>query len=65
MVSSVQEAAERMVQLLRNEKLRRQMGNRGRETVRKNFLLTRYVKQYLDLFSSFETLYRLGSVTPS
>jgi trehalose synthase len=59
LVSSVEQAAERMAQLLRNEKLRRRMGKKGKETVRKNFLLTRYVEQYLDLFSSFETIYRL------
>jgi trehalose synthase len=29
--------------------------------VRKNFLLTRYLEQYLDLFNSFETVYRLKS----
>jgi trehalose synthase len=61
LVSSVEEAAERMVQLLRNEKLRRRMGKKAKETVRKHFLLTRYVEQYLDLFSSFETIYRLKS----
>jgi hypothetical protein len=30
-----------------------------KETVRENLLLTRYVEQYLDPFSSFETIYRL------
>jgi len=59
LVSSVEQAAERITQLLRNETLRRRMGKKGKETVRKNFLLTRYVEQYLDLFSSFETIYRL------
>lgn len=59
LVSSVEQAAERIVQLLRDEKLHRQMGRSAKETVRKNFLLTRYVEQYLDLFSSFETIYRL------
>jgi trehalose synthase len=37
------------------------MGKKAKETVRKHFLLTRYVEQYLDLFSSFETIYRLKS----
>jgi trehalose synthase len=59
LVSSVEEAAERIVSLVKNEKLRRRMGKKGKETVRKNFLLTRYLEQYLDLFSSFETVYRL------
>jgi len=35
------------------------MGKRAKETVRKNFLLSRYLEQYLDLFSSFETIYRV------
>jgi trehalose synthase len=59
LVGSIEQAAERMTQLLRDEKLRRRMGERARETVRERFLLTRYLEQYLDLFSSFETHFRL------
>ncbi len=59
LVSSVEEAAKRMVQLLKNKKLRERMGAKARESVKKHFLLTRYLEQYLDLFSSFETTYRL------
>ena len=59
LVSSVEETAARIVQLIKDEKLRRQMGNRARETVKKRFLLTRLVEQYLDLFNSFETIHRL------
>src|SRR6266487_942439 len=54
LVSSVEEAAERMVQLLKNKKLREEIGSKGRETVREKFLLTRYVEQYLDLFGAFD-----------
>jgi len=36
------------------------MGARGREVVRENFLMTRYLEQYLDLFKAFETIYRLN-----
>jgi trehalose synthase len=64
LVSSVEEAAERIVQLVRDEKLRNRMGKKARETVREKFLLTRYLEQYLDLFSSFETIYRLSNRTP-
>jgi trehalose synthase len=60
LVSSVEEAAKRIVQLLKDKKLRKSMGERAKETVRKNFLLTRYLEQYLDLFNSFETIYRLN-----
>ncbi len=59
LVSSVEQAAARMVELLKNEKLRREMGERARETVRKKFLMSRYVEDYLDLLNSFETIYRL------
>jgi trehalose synthase len=59
LVSSIEEAAERIVRLIKYEKLRQQMGKKAKETVRKNFLLTRYLEQYLDLFNSFETVYRL------
>jgi hypothetical protein len=30
-----------------------------KETVRKRFLMTRYLEDYFDLFCSFETIYRL------
>ena len=41
------EAADRVLQLLRDPKLRDQMGERGREHVRDNFLITRYLHDYL------------------
>jgi trehalose synthase len=59
LVSSVGEAAERIVQLIKNKKLRLRLGRNARETVTKRFLLTRYMEQYLDLFNSFEAVYRL------
>jgi trehalose synthase len=61
LVSSVQEAAERIVTLLKNEKLRREMGSRGRQIVKERFLMSRYLEQYLDLFGAFETIYRLNA----
>src|SRR6266487_3738262 len=54
LVSSVEEAADRIVRLLKDEKLREEIGCRARETVREQFLLTRYVEQYLDLFGAFD-----------
>jgi trehalose synthase len=60
LVSSLEETAARIVQLIRNEELRRTMGKAAKETVRKQFLMTRYLEDYLDLFCSFETIYRLG-----
>lgn len=60
LVSSVKEAAERIILLVKDRRIRKTMGERARESVRKNFLLTDSVERYLDLFSSFETNYRLA-----
>jgi trehalose synthase len=49
LVSSVEEAAERIVELVNDKELRNEMGNKAREVVRRNFLLTRYLEQHLDL----------------
>jgi trehalose synthase len=59
LVSSVEQAAERMVQLLRDEGLRRRLGEAARRRVREQFLLTRLVEQYLDLFDAFQPSFRL------
>ena len=59
LVSSVEEAAERIVRLIQHRDLAQRLGHQARETVRKHFLLTRYLEQYLDLFNSFEPCYRL------
>jgi len=61
LVSSVEEAAQRTIQLLKDRKLRESMGQRARETVKQKFLLTRYLEQYLDLFNSFETVFRIAN----
>jgi len=59
LVSSIEEAAERIIQLVKDKKLQEKMGKEAKETVRERFLLTRYLEQYLDLFNSFETDFRL------
>ena len=59
LVSSVEETAERIVQLIKDKKLRLRLGQKAKETVARRFLLTRYLEQYLDLFNSFEVVYRL------
>jgi trehalose synthase len=51
LVTSIEETAKRIVQLVNDKELRDEMGRKARETVRKNFLLTRYLEQYLDLFA--------------
>lgn len=59
LVSSVEEAAKRIVQLVKDEDLRQSMGRRARETVRQRFLLIRLLEQHLDLLNSFEVSYNL------
>ncbi len=51
LVTTVEEAAERAVQLLRDRKLRDRLGRNGKEHVRKNFLITRHLRDYLRLFA--------------
>lgn len=59
LVNTVEEAAARIVHLLKDEALRRRLGEAGRETVRRKFLLSRNLEEYLDLFSAFETNFTL------
>jgi len=60
LVSSIEEAAERIVRLVKDRELRERLGQKAKETVRQKFLLTRYLEQYLDLLNSFETDFRLS-----
>ena len=54
LVSSVEEAVDRMVDLLRDEALRARLGEKARDRVRDHFLLSREAEQNLDLFTAFE-----------
>jgi trehalose synthase len=56
LVSSVDEAAERMILLLEHPELCEEMGRKGHETVKENFLLIRLLEQYLDLIASSEVV---------
>jgi trehalose synthase len=49
LVDSVDQAAERIVQLLKDPALRRQLGKRAKETVRENFLMSRLLEDWIDL----------------
>jgi trehalose synthase len=59
LVSSIEEAADRIVQLVDNPELADQLGRRARQTVRDNFLMIRLLEDYLDLLGAFETRYHL------
>ena len=59
LVSSIEETADRIVQLTKDRKLRERLGHNARESVRGKFLLTREIEQYLDLFNSIEPVFRV------
>jgi len=61
LVSSVEQAAERIVRLLRDPALRRSLGSAAREAVREKFLMSRLAEQYLDLYAAFEPRFGLNS----
>ena len=54
LVSTPEQAAARMVQLLKDPKLRKQIGSRAKESVRQNFLMSRLLEDWLDLLSKYE-----------
>jgi trehalose synthase len=64
LVSSVEEAAARIVQVVKDADLREELGRKAKETVRQKFLMIHYLEKYLDLFNSFETIYRLKKIHP-
>lgn len=59
LVTSDDEAAARLVQLLRDPQLRETVGKKGQESVRKRFLMVRLLEDYLDLFGSFRPSFTL------
>jgi trehalose synthase len=63
LVSSENEAARRISELLRNPGLRSRMGVEARKAVQVNYLLPRLLEQYLDLLNSFETVHLLKKKT--
>jgi trehalose synthase len=60
LVSSIDEAAERMVKLMKDKKLRRRLGRSARESVKKKHLMSRSLENWIDLLSSFETTFKLN-----
>lgn len=59
LVETVEQAAERMVEVVQNQALRRKLGEAARESVRKKFLMTRLMEDWLDLIGSFEPHFQL------
>jgi trehalose synthase len=59
LVETIEQAAERMVEVVQNQALRRKLGEAARESVRKKFLMTRLMEDWLDLIGSFEPHFQL------
>jgi trehalose synthase len=58
LVTSPDQAAEQIVQLLKDSRLRERLGSRARESVRERFLMSRLLEDWLDLLASYERLLR-------
>jgi trehalose synthase len=52
LVNTVEEAAEYTLYLLEHPKEAKEMGKNGKEHVKQNFLVTKHLKRYLELFLS-------------
>jgi len=63
LVDTVEQAAERIVQLVKDRALGARLGQAAKETVRHQFLMTRLMEDWLDLVGAFEASFRLRSTT--
>jgi trehalose synthase len=54
LVDTVDQAAQRIVQLLTDQELRERLGANAKRTVRENFLLTRLMEDWIDLLADKE-----------
>jgi trehalose synthase len=52
LVNSIEETTEKILYLLKNPKISEEMGRKGHEKVKKEFLLLNHVEKYLNLFES-------------
>ena len=52
LVTNVEECAQKVLYLLQHPEISREMGAKGREHVRENFLTTRHLRDYLELFNT-------------
>jgi trehalose synthase len=54
LVNTVDEAADRIVQILKDPALRHRLGSNAKESVRSNFLLSRLLEDWIDLLAQYE-----------
>jgi trehalose synthase len=56
LVSTTDECADRVIDLMRDPALANRMGETGREFVREHFLITRYLRDYLRIFRTLSSI---------
>jgi trehalose synthase len=54
LVNTIDEAAERIVQIVSDSKLRDQLGQRAKESVRQKYLMSRLLEDWLDVLAHYE-----------
>ena len=50
-IKSEKDGAKKALQILQDEKLRQRLGKQGHEHIKKNFLITRHLQDYINLFN--------------
>jgi len=65
LVDNVEQAAARIVDILKDAALRERVGRNATETVRRRFLMTRLMEDWLDLLGSFEADFRFKGAIQS
>ena len=65
LVDNVEQAAARIVDILKDAALRERVGRNATETVRRRFLMTRLMEDWLDLIGSFEAQFRFDGAMQS
>lgn len=60
LVEDIEQAAQRIVQLVRDPGLRRRIGKAAKESVRQRFLMSRLMEDWLDLIGAFEPSFQLN-----
>jgi len=65
LVDNVEQAADRIVDILKYPALRDRVGRNATETVKRRFLMTRLMEDWLDLLGSFQAQFRLKGAIQS
>ena len=65
LVDNVEQAADRIVDILKDPALRDRVGRNATETVKGRFLMTRLMEDWLDLLGSFQAQFKLKGAIQS